>query len=489
MIFRKIGKKVKKAVARKIFQLISILLLFVFSFSAVAATYRFNLDNNMIISDRQNYYQGVYGFINRYKNQDPLKSLDAMAKHNINLVILYGTNYSVKATVRSEKDVVLARQFKKIDRYLAHAYSLGIQVIMPVWRIPENMEQVPYMNAGELDTIIRYIKRYTDNPAVIGWYMMDEPILRLESLGQKAPEYFQKYILPAFDTLTEALDEYDTNHKVRFGVFKRYDTAKYGLENGAKILIDRYLTAWGHDQYPFIKSSPREFQNIYYVIRNLYTLNYFVKAIKKPFLFIGQAQSSDANPNWQQRLPTEREFLIQQIYSMLLMSDEKPRYHLGNLSWAFGVMTSTHAGRKFLAEVYSPSKELIDLISAGMVNGRIKDISQNLDEPAYIGERAIKAGLYDIPQDALMFQNKVWRPHPFRGRKMAVAIAKGGGKRNFSFTYPGKVASVQTPFTASSHICQIENFKQKYDLNRQETLLQMQIMPLCPTVLIFDAEK
>ena len=490
MIF-KLSKKAKNTLTKKTLQLTSILLLFIVSFSSIAATYWFNPNKHMTTSDLHNYYQGAYGFVDGFENQDPLESLDDMAKQNINLVILYGTNYSVKPKSEFRKDAVLEKQFKKVDRYLAHAHSLGIQVIMPVWRIPKNMEQVPYMNAGELDTVIRYIKRYTDNPTVIGWYMMDEPILRLESrLGQKAPEYFQKYILPAFDILTEALDKYDTNNKIRFGVFERYNRGKYGLENGAKILIDRYLTAWGHDQYPFIRRSPREFQNIYYVIRHFYTLNHFIKTIKKPFLFIGQAQSSDADPNWQQRLPTEREFLIQQIYPMLLMSDEKPRYHLGNLSWAFGVMTSTPAGRKFLADVYSPGKELIDLISAGIANGRIKDVSKDLDKPSYIGEQAIKAGLYDIPKDALIFQNKAWRPHPFKGKKMAVAIAtKGGRKHNFSFTYPGKVISVQTPSTASSRICTLDNFRQKYDSDRQETLFQMQIMPLCPTVLFFDTEK
>ena len=488
MIF-KLSKKAKNTLTKKILQLTSILLLFIVSFSSIAATYWFNPNKHMTTSDLHNYYQGAYGFVDGFENQDPLESLDDMAKQNINLVILYGTNYSVKPKSEFRKDAVLEKQFKKVDRYLAHAHSLGIQVIMPVWRIPKNMEQVPYMNAGELDTVIRYIKRYTDNPTVIGWYMMDEPILRLESVGKKAPEYFQKYIIPAFDTLTEALDEYDTNNKLRFGVFERYNKGKYGLENGARILIERYLTAWGHDRYPFVKRSPKEFQNIYYVIRNFYALDFFVRSIRKPFLFVGQAQSSDANPDWQQRLPTEREFLIQQIYPMLLMSDAKSRYHLGNLVWAFGVMRATPAGRKFLAEVYSPGKQLIDFISPGIANGRIKDISQDLTKPSYIEEKAIKAGLYDIPQDSLIFQNKAWHPHPFRGKKMAVAIAtKGGHNHNFSFTYPGKVNSVETPSAALNHICRIENFRQQYNPNKQETLLQMQIMPLCPTVLIFDAQ-
>ena len=484
----KFNKKAKN-ISNKTLQLISILLLFIVSFSSVTAAYWFNPNKHMTISDRRNYYQGVYGFLDGFENQDPLESLDEMAKQNINLVILYGTNYRVKTSAKSQKDAILTRQFKKIDRYLTHANTLGIQVIMPIWRMPKDMTQVPYMDAEELDTAKRYIKRYTNNSTVIGWYLMDEPILRLESVGEKAPEYFQKYVLPAFDTLTRALDKYDTNNKIRFGVFERYNKGKYGLENGARILIEKYLTVWGHDQYPFVKRAPREFQNIYYVIRNFYALNHFVESIKKPFLFVGQAQSADANPNWQQRLPTQREFLIQQIYPMLLSSNAKPRNHFGNLAWAFGVMRSTPAGKKFLADVYSPSKQLIDLISAGIANGCIKDISQDLSSPSYIGEKAIKAGLYDIPQDSLIFQNKAWHPHPFRGKKMSVAIAtKGGRKHNFSFTYPGKITSVQTSTTWSNRICPIENLRQNYNSNKHETLLQMEIMPLCPTVLIFDAQ-
>ena len=359
---------------------------------------------------------------------------------------------------------------------------------MPVWRLPKDMNQVPYMDAGQLDTAERYIKRYRDNPALIGWYLLDEPILCLENLGEKAPEYFHQYVTPALDALTKVLDEHDTANKIRFGVLKRYNKGKYGLENGARILINRYLTVWGHDQYPFVRSSPRELQNMYYVIRNIYALNDFVKTIKKPFLFVGQAQSSDANPNWQQRIPTEREFLVQQVYPMLLMSDEQPRYHLGNLSWAFDVMRSTAAGQQFYKDVYTKRKRLIDLISAGIANGRIKDISKNRDRATYEGEKAIKAGVYDIPEDSKMFYQTKWHPHPFRGKKMVVAIATRKGKnQTLSFTYPGKVTSVQVPFMAEDNICTIKNLTQQYDIRNKETLFKMQIKPLCPTVLFFNA--
>ena len=451
-----------------------------------------NLDpnTNMNILDRGNYYQGVYGFLDGFKNENPIESLDKMAKNNINLVILYGTNYDVKTTVKSKKDAVLERQFKKIDRYLARAATLGIQVIMPVWRMPKNLNQVPYMDAGKLDTAERYIKRYRDNPTVIGWYILDEPIMRLERVKEKAPEYLHKYVIPALDTLTKALDEYDTSNKIRFGVIERHDRGEYGLEKAGVMLINRYLTVWGNDRYPFMKRAPREFQNIYYVIKGFHPLDDFVRKIKKPFLFIGQAQSSDANPTWQQRMPTEREFLVQQVYPMLVMSDEEPRYHLGNASWAFGVMRSSEAGREFLQNVYSKGKKTIDLISAGIFNGRIKNISTNVVIPRYIGQKAIKAGLYDIPQDSLMFDARAWHPHPYRGKKMAVALAtRNGRKERFSFTYPGKVTSVQMPLSEQDSICKIENFQQQYDRDKQETLFQMQIMPLCPTVLFFDTEK
>ncbi|MCC0179475.1 hypothetical protein I4641_21170 [Waterburya agarophytonicola K14] len=445
--------------------------------------------NNMAIADNNNYYQGVYGFLNGFDRQDPIASLDEMAEQNINLVILYGTNYYVKTTVPSEKDGILEQHFSKIDRYLAHAHTLGIKVIMPIWRMPEDMRQVPYMDAGKLDTAIRFIKRYRDNPTVIGWYLMDEPILRLELLKDKAPNYFHKYVIPALDSLTEALDEYDTGDKLRFGVFQRYDKGNFGLKNGAKILINRYLTIWGHDLYPFIKKSPQEFQNMYYIIRNFYPLNDFVREVKKPFLYIGQAHSSDANPNWQQRMPTAREFLTQQVYPMLLMSDEKPRYHLGNLSWAFGVMRSTPEGRQFLEDVYAKSKRLIDLISTGIANGRIKDISQGRDKASYKGEQAIKAGIYEIPQDSQIFYHKNWYPHPFRGKKMAIALATRREKQDFSFRYPGKVISLQLPLIPQDRICTIEKFQHQYDPIQQETLFKMQIMPFCPTVLIFDTEQ
>ena len=473
---------------RQLSRLILILILFIFSFYTVAATCQPKFSIQM--ANRSNYYQGVYGFLNGFNGEDPIKSLNEMAKHNINLVILYGTYYRVTTTVPSEKDAILAKQFEKIDRYLAEAHRLGIQVMMPIWRMPQNMNQLPYMDAGQLDTAIRYIKRYRNNPTLIGWYIMDEPILRLESIKRKAPEYFDQYVIPAMDTLTEALDKYDTSNKIRFGVFERYNKGKYGLENKAKILIERYLTVWGHDQYPFIRKSPRELQNIYYVIRNFHALNNFVRQIQKPFLFVGQAQSSDANQNWQQRMPTEREFLVQQIYPMLLMSDEKPRYHLGNLSWAYGVMKSTAAGRQFLENIYGKNKKVIDLISAGIANGRIKDISQNRNKSTYEGEKAIKAGLYDIPQDSLMFRETKWYPHPFRGKKMAVALAtRAGRSQYFYFSYPGKLTSFQIPFIVPNYICTVKDLQLQYDSAKQETLFKMQIMPLCPTVLMFDTDR
>ena len=104
--------RLKCNLRRKNITLRLVLALFLFAFSlAPIFAIQSNLNNN--ITDKSNYYQGVYGFLNGFDHQDPIESLDAMAQNNINLVILYGANYYVKTTVKSEKDTILEESNSK----------------------------------------------------------------------------------------------------------------------------------------------------------------------------------------------------------------------------------------------------------------------------------------------------------------------------------------------------------------------------------------
>ena len=99
----------------------------------------------------------VYEFpLGWYDRVDRLKGIDIMAEQGFNLIMPY-VNYSKK-------------DYSKIRAYLDRAFAKDIKVLLELFRGD--------IKNNNLDQITKFVRTFKDHPAVYGWYLYDEPVIK-----------------------------------------------------------------------------------------------------------------------------------------------------------------------------------------------------------------------------------------------------------------------------------------------------------------------
>ena len=303
------------------------------------------------------YYSGYYtGSWSRGWKDNPNprheQNLDELAKLNVNLIIPYSTGLFDHRPELLADPQYIADHHLRVGRYLDKANRLGMKVIMQVWNSPHGKQAGPaglsidspsYLTPGPNGTLAllkQLIETYKDHPAVIGWYVIDEPILSVEKAEDPAAQY--QVLRTALDQVTATIRSADDTGKFLFGVFARWfdDHSKVAsLKAKPRELMATYLDAWGQDQYPFSKKHTRDLENVLALQKTMHKLEGFnfnlgqVHGKEMPFLFVSQAQGFQApgEGGINQRLPTIRESVFQKTYGSMIFADRRRDSFMGLL--------------------------------------------------------------------------------------------------------------------------------------------------------------
>lgn len=469
------------------------------------------------------YYSGYYtgSWSPNWKNtENPVheRELEELATYNVNLIIPYSTGLYDHRPELLADPTYIADHYLRVDRYLEKANNLGMKVILQVWNSPHGIEPGPnglsinssnYIQSGPTGTIANLknlVNRYKNHPAIIGWYVIDEPILSIEKANNPVQQYTT--VTNALAAVTTAIREVDDTNKFIFGVLARYHDGHTiaSLQGKPAELIVNYLDVWGQDQYPFAKTHTRDLQNILSLQIGLHRLegyNFNLKEVhgkELPFIFVNQAQGFQApgEGGLGQRLPTIRESIFQKLYGAMVLTDRRQASYLGDVSWAYYATKRSlsaeeggwpgipykRSGVDWLSDVYVRVKNVMDhmlpVLKSSIVVKKWRIDRTNPSENEY--SKDILASLYKVPEDAILFVDKVIQPHPFRGKYVFLAFNANLQNKNFTFdlSHDGK--------TTIKNLSLFEASGQSQVSIREGIRLDTVLPAVYPLIAVFDVD-
>lgn len=238
----------------------------------------------------------VLPFINSwYSSAIKEDNLPEIARHGYNAVIIYVGN---------------SVSFERIESFLNLAQSLNIMVIPQIKR--------SYIDNEKYEKIRKYIKRLGDHPALLGWYIYDEPhSTRIHKDNQ---------LLPKLTKVVKIIRE-ETPLKPIFICFGIYQNREEYTKDYLNI-YDVYM----FDRYPCFEGEEEFYKHRFLFFAKLldFAREFNIRYKKTGYVFVNQGYGYDESGKLQfkRRDPTFNEYRYM-IYSNLI---RKP---IGISNWAF----------------------------------------------------------------------------------------------------------------------------------------------------------
>lgn len=197
-----------------------------------------------------------------------------------------------------------------IENYLDEAGARGINVILQVRR--------EYIEKKDFNAIRSFVNKYKDHPAVLAWYLYDEPDQSLRKNGTPTPKMLE--------AAREAIMEEDPEKPVFlcFGSYKNRQAYAYDFIRS----YDVYM----FDNYPCQLNEEEFYKHRFLFFSGLvqFGRDFVIKNYKAGFIFVTQAYGFDneGRSQFQKRDPTINEYRYL-VFTNLI---RKP---LGIINWTF----------------------------------------------------------------------------------------------------------------------------------------------------------
>jgi hypothetical protein len=255
---------------------------------------------------------------------------------------------------------------KNLRKYMNNAATMGIKVIVSV-------KCAAQINP-DLNMLERLVKAFKDHPALGGWYIADEPVIR-NCCGQSLTKVIKFY-----------KDSYD--------LIKKYSNKPVYIaiqpeavqKGDAAYLADAYDVLMT-DRYPCLHKS-KEFKTLGKWMREIPVIDNIAYSLGKDVWIVIQAQG-DSNYHKGHRLPTKAEIRFM-IYYSLTARGLPINNHIDGIAFynshhllntpADNKDPYPHSGEDWLEDVGIPTMTELNSIMSAITDGRIKDgVSDNQD--------------------------------------------------------------------------------------------------------------
>jgi hypothetical protein len=352
-------------------------------------------------------------------------------------------------------DQVIEEHKKQVTSFLNKSLSLNQKVIFQLWNVPqEKINEPSYLNShpknGTLAIIKNLVQEYSSHPAIIGWNIIEEPILALEKSADPVKQYA---VLKAnLMQIKNTVKENDSSGKFIFGVFARWEdnSSVPFLKDKTQELVKEIFDVWGQNSHPFLKVHKPEYLNIWDIKNNAHKLENFQFQLNTKFasnaylVSVTQAFGADSMASSTfQRLPTFGESLFQNLYLPLIFSERSQGKILGLVSWAYRVTKASPAltdmpyaqdGTAWLKNVYPQVKQVVDFAGPILKDGLKKKTFQlAVANPKTNSDWGLYGALFYVPSDLKIFQSKAYSTHPWAGRLVLIAYNTENISKNFTF--------------------------------------------------------
>jgi hypothetical protein len=255
---------------------------------------------------------------------------------------------------------------KNLCKYMNNAAKMGIRVIVSV--------KCATQTNPDLDMLERMVKAVKDHPALGGWYIADEPVIR-NFCGQPLTKVIKFYI-----------DSYDLIKKYSNKPVYIAIQPKAVIKGDAAYLADAYDVLMT-DRYPCISKS-KEFETLGKWMREIPVIDNIAYSLGKDVWIVIQAQGYNKY-HTRHRLPTKAEIRFMIYYSLTVRGLPLNNHIDGITFYNSHHLLNTpadnkdpypYSGKDWLEDVGTPTMTELNSIISAITDGRIKDgVSDNQD--------------------------------------------------------------------------------------------------------------